>query len=373
MKVIFDGYYGMLNSGDDSFMEVAAWGAMKFWKCDSITFLSNQKPILSTPVQCINRGPVWSTQYDIIKNIFKNDVFVSAGGSTFHSKAKPYNPKMIAYYKKKYGFKGANGAIGVSLGPYKSVASEKSVIKYLQSLDFVALRDDYSYNLAESYNLNNEPIRAFDLAALLPIIYTGVNDKRTTHASDQSVIGISICNYERYTNGDLSKEEKRNNFIKEVLKNMASIGKFHFKFFIFNGHIQLGDESITREILDELLNTHTFSYEIIPYSSNVEESFNEVSLCSFMLSTRLHASIFACYAQVPFFLVEYHRKCTDFLNDVGQDASYRIQDGELSPILVAEKIADIVTSQNYIPPIHLAETQSRSMLNFTDTAQYFLC
>jgi hypothetical protein len=82
--------------------------------------------------------------------------------------------------------------------------------------------------------------------------------------------------------------------------------------------------------------------------------------------------IFACYAQVPFFLVEYHGKCTDFLNDVGQDASYRIQDGELSPVLVAEKIADIVTSQYYIPPIHLEETQSRSLLNFTDTAQYFL-
>ena len=80
---------------------------------------------------------------------------------------------------------------------------------------------------------------------------------------------------------------------------------------------------------------------IVPYLSNVQETWNEVSSCNLMISTRLHASIFACYAQVPFFLIEYHKKCSDFLSDVGQDVNYRLYDAEITPKEVLLKINEI--------------------------------
>ena len=31
MKAVFSGYYGHKNTGDDAFVEVAAWGSKKYW------------------------------------------------------------------------------------------------------------------------------------------------------------------------------------------------------------------------------------------------------------------------------------------------------------------------------------------------------
>ena len=43
-----------------------------------------------------------------------------------------------------------------------------------------------------------------------------------------------------------------------------------------------------------------------------------------MLSVRLHGAITAYLCGVPFALLEYHRKCTDFLEDIGQAEELRI-------------------------------------------------
>lgn len=30
--ILFTGYYGQMNTGDDAFVQVASWGASKYWK-----------------------------------------------------------------------------------------------------------------------------------------------------------------------------------------------------------------------------------------------------------------------------------------------------------------------------------------------------
>ena len=104
--------------------------------------------------------------------IERTKAFISAGGSTFQSEISGANTKYIALQSKlKRKDKFNIGAIGVSIGPFENIKKELSVIEYLKRLDFLALRDTRSFEFVKSLSLDYEPIKAFDLAALLPSIY----------------------------------------------------------------------------------------------------------------------------------------------------------------------------------------------------------
>lgn len=364
MKTVYSGYYGAKNSGDDAFVEVASWGAKKYWRTTEHLFFASELPKIKTDAHFYPSHSSYTNFAKTVKDIFLSDTFISAGGSTFHSSLKMTDHRTYAKLKKKLSFAGKTGAIGISLGPYRNIDAEKNTIKYLKTLDFLALRDSKSYELAKSYNLPYEPIKAFDLAALLPMIY---NSTPFDRIKKQKIIGVSVCNYESYTHGDLNKEENRNQFIYNVLKQLKKQKNILFRFFIFNGNSILGDEKLTLEIISKLNIDNDFNFELIPYLSNVEETFNKIEECHTVISTRLHASIFACYANVPFFLLEYHRKCTDFLEDIGQFDKYRIYDGQKNIYEVVEEIQNIMDNNSYTPPLYIEETKQRALLNFTAT------
>ena len=357
----------MQNSGDDAFCEVAAWGASKYWNAKENLFFSSSIP------KMVNSGNFYSPHANYrnfiraIKDIFASDVFVSAGGSTFHSKLKITDLRSYAKAKKYIPHRGKIGAIGISLGPYKNLEAEKSTKAYLRKLDFLALRDQRSYEIAQSYNLSTTPILAFDLAALLPQIHPLRIESHKEGRDEIKIIGISLCNYESYTNGDKTKEKNRNDFILNILKRLMKNKNILFRFFIFNGNKIYGDEKLTNDSIGELLQCTKFSYEIIPYLGDVGATYTKINECDFIISTRLHASIFACYGGTPFILLEYHRKCTDFLNDVGHNQIYRVNDGDVSITSVCSAIDNILGNGKYQEPKFIKETRARALLNFTET------
>ena len=362
MKSIFSGYYGAKNSGDDAFVEVAAWGSEKYWHSSERLFFSEELPQIKTPSEHYSAHKNYINFASAIKDIFCSDVFVNAGGSTFHSALKNSDLRSYAKLKKILRLKGKIGAIGISLGPYTSAAAERSTIEYLKILDFLALRDTKSYDLACSYPLDYKPIKAFDLAALLPEIYGNFSVRKTF-----PVVGISICNYESYTGGDLEAEKERNRFIRDIIIELSENPEIRFRFFIFNGNPALGDEKITFDLIKQVNTAGNLNYEVKPYQPDVQKTFESIAECDVVLSVRLHASIFACYSKTPFFLLEYHRKCSDFLDDIGQDVRYRINEGETSVTSVVNEVRTILFDQFYVRPTNITETIERARLNFTST------
>lgn len=368
MKIVYQGYYGEKNSGDDAFVDIAAWGATKYWKCNKHLFFASQLPKIKTEVTCLNPYKNYYYFSKAILNVFSSDIYVSAGGSTFHSSLKESDMRTYAKLSKRLKIKGIVGAIGVSLGPYKNTDAEKSTISYLKQIDFLALRDRYSYELACSYNLPYNPIEAFDLAALLPIIYPYECNSKT---SNTKILGISICNYESYTRGDTSKEIQRNIFIQNILEHFKKDKSVKLRFFIFNGNPIIGDKQITEDIIHKLsLKAGVDNYEIIPYLDNVRKTFEKIQECNVVISTRLHASIFACFADVPFFLLEYHRKCTDFLTDIGQSSQYRVYNGEFEIKKTISEIENILHNDIYTAPLHINSAKDKALKNFTETLFY---
>src|SRR5690606_36895083 len=138
--------------------------------------------------------------------------------------------------------------------------------------------------------------------------------------------------------------------------------EIQFKFCIFNGNKALGDEQIAKETISLLPQQNV---SVVPYTNNVKSVWDEMKKCELIFSTRLHASVFACDADIPFVLIEYYRKCADFVKDVGYSDDLRIYDAEFPSEQVVGNILSIL-DRNYNSPSNIQETIKRARLNFTE-------
>lgn len=364
-NILFHGYYGYKNTGDDAFIEVAAWGARKYWNNTKNKFLAQNIPVVQNQAKCLGKSCFKGhSLLQKITEIMTANAFVCAGGSTFHSQINKMNPKFIAFKKKRLLPKFKLGAIGVSLGPYKSTAAEKENIKLLRCFDFLALRDNFSYEMAKCYSLPYEPVEAFDLAALLPQVYSPLSSKKTR--KQKKILGISVCNYESFlANGDIGNEKRRNKQIEDLLIKIAQVDEdMVFRFFIFNGNLTVGDKSITMNLAHKLRLIRPNNVEVIDYETETYHTWMKIKECKLVLATRLHAAIFACFANVPFFLIEYHQKCSSFLNDIGYPADYRIFDAQFETDKLVFLIHEILSDTTFMKPTRVQECILKAERNF---------
>jgi len=365
-KILYHGFYGFRNSGDDAFVEVCAWGGRKYWNTTRNIFLSGNLPKLINPAGMIREYKIRPlNRIPISLLASKADSFVCAGGSLFTKCSGSSVINNVLKIREFLNGKMRVGAIGVSVGPFECVKDENDVKKCLQAIDFLALRDRRSYEYVLSLNLPYKPVRAFDLAALLPQVYEGIDDRLKVNAVGRKIIGVSVCNYESYARpGAMNRERRRNKYLLELLSNIPDKPDIMLRFFVFNGHPLIGDEKITDEFINYL--SDKFRIEKIPYPGNVHETWNKISECDLVISTRLHASVFACYAGVPFFLMEYHQKCTDFVEDIGHCSPYRLFDGERLIGEVTGEIRKILFDGAYTPPSNVRQTIILSGNNFLE-------
>jgi len=361
--ILFTGFYGQKNTGDDAFVEVAAWGAKQYWQVERPTFLARKNSLPITQNTIKGYPFTLPRSYHVQNQLLLRNTkcLISAGGSTIHSRLAKRNIKAMATELKRNGANLKLGGIGVSIGPFKNTEDEKAVAEYLKHLNFLAVRDQQSFEYVEQLDLPYKPVNAFDLAALLPEIYTSKPDAQLEDG--RKVIGISVCPYESISNpGAIVNEQKRHRMLCELLADIQKKQNVHFKFLEINGHARIGDLELTkRTIADAKLK----NFEIVPYQRQTLAMWNEVKSCDFMISTRLHAAIFACFAGVPFVLNEYHRKCADFLNTVGYHESYRIYDSEYSIEETSNMIVDAVSQKKFIEPSMKESVRSKARLNFT--------
>lgn len=371
MRILFSGYYGQNNTGDDSFVEVSSWGAKNFWNIENPIYISSQLP--KTINNCNSLGKEYYKGYfrlKAYKEIIKSKGFVIAGGSVLHSEILNFDFYKIAQIRKQIAKKSILGAIGVSLGPFKSLKAEKQIKEFLMSFSFLAVRDSLSFEIASSFNLPYIPIRAFDLAALLPSIYS---DKDNLYSKIKPLIlGVSLCYYESYVGGNVNNESRRNKNIEDILSIISkNYHEITIRFFVFNGHPKIGDKEITDAFVEKI-KTGKCKIEIVEYDANIYNMWKKISECSYVLSTRLHAAIFACFSEVPFTLIEYHRKCVDFLNEIDYREDMRVHDAEIDPSIVAERIVNRIYNEKFKPlSINVNVLTEKAIRNFSLTAQAF--
>jgi len=117
----------------------------------------------------------------------------------------------------------------------------------------------------------------------------------------------------------------------------------------------------------KLLQLANINAKLIKYKDiGVEETWKEISKLDFFVSVRLHGAITAYLNKVPFYLYEYHEKCTEFLNFIGEETHKANSLNNTS--IIANKILDSITSKNNLMDVKCFEQLSK--LNITENPLY---
>lgn len=363
-KILFTGYYGFENVGDDMFGLVSVWGANKYWNNLNTYLLSRQGAVNSEiKIKLALNNTVYIKGQVLLEcyyQIFKSQFVILSGGSILHTRAGRFSARNIAFTLARLNII-KMGAIGVSIGPFKTNDDYRYIESVVQKFKFLVLRDIRSYEIACNMHLPYKPVLAADLAFLLPAIPKKISFLKRSNCK---ILAISLCHYERYTSSyDIENELRRENAIFSVLNRLKNKSDIVFRFFIINGSSVNGDNDLTLNIIKKL-DLAKEKYELIPYNSDTLEVYDLLSNADAMYSTRLHGAIFAAAANTPSILVEYHKKCSDYLDDIGIDEKWRVGDMSVSPESVANNIQNLLLGNynNFYPRRDIL--MKRSVKNF---------
>lgn len=369
MKITLNGYYGFANYGDELFNLATVLAARRWWQ-------GHETDILGPPVAGIDarfRVPGWFPRWlytapefhgklgrlsFLTGAMLTRDLIVYAGGSTLSYGSIMKKVQRMAAERDIIQFAG----IGVSIGPFADAADEAEAARFLRKFTYFSVRDKKSVVMLEKMRVPVKPLLARDLVGVLPSLLPPV--KPASVASSQPLtLGVSLCNHERHTGGDVSREERRNAALVEGVARFAQRERMKVRIFCLNAHPLWGDAELSRR-LQLLLQERGVSLEVVSAENNLLGCWYGLASCSAVFSVRLHGGITAYVCGVPFSLVEYHVKCTDFLDDIGQAAALRIGAGLEDPAEV-DKVLDRLFRAPAQPALPHETYTAEAALNYT--------
>ncbi|NLY78050.1 MAG: polysaccharide pyruvyl transferase family protein [Tissierellia bacterium] len=342
-KIYFKGYYGYKNIGDDVFCVTADWICNNIWENVQAVFIGKDLPKLS------NNAKVYSFNNGTIKRIFelinliRMDKIIYFGGSLLHSRIRGLFD--IKYYLNKYRFLyNKLGTIGTSVGPFKSQVDRDSIREFLKKFRFICVRDYSSLKILEEMGITEKASFCFDPAILINDVFPSLKVKKRKK-DDKIKLGISLCHYERYVGGDLRKEREREaaieSFLDEIIESNDHISEITF--FIFHGSKSVGDEKITKYFYNKYKDK--IKARIVDYTPNTEQFCQELNSCDIIFGVRLHSGILAYALEIPFILVEYHKKCTEFLSTINYNNRFYIYNHRHNVDLFNNMVSTIINDE----------------------------
>jgi polysaccharide pyruvyl transferase WcaK-like protein len=161
----------------------------------------------------------------------------------------------------------------------------------------------------------------------------------------------------------VGREERRNAALLEGVARFAQRERMKVRIFCLNAHPLWGDAELSRR-LQLLLQERGVPVEMVSAENNLLGCWHGLASCTAVFSVRLHGGITAYVCGVPFSLVEYHVKCTDFLDDIGQAATLRIGAGLSDPAEV-DKVLDRLFREPGKPALPRETYITEAALNYT--------
>lgn len=316
-KIYFKGYFGFKNVGDDIFCVTADWVCNNIWKKKEAIFIGEELPKLSNNSKKYNIKSYWVRKVYEFLILFTSNYIIYFGGSLFSkingksdikyllSKIKILHPKL--------------GSIGNSIGPFKEKKDYEAIRNLLSNFNFISVRDYSSQRLLNEMELNSISSFSFDTAVLINEVFPSLKKSNRGINVRDIRLAVSLCHYERYVGGDLSKEQEREksvfDFISHILDNYDGVKEIVF--FEFNGSKDKGDLGISKEFQSKL--PQKVNTRIVNYTTDTKGFVEELNNCDFLIGMRLHSGILAYTLNIPFLLIEYHNKCTEFLNTINHN------------------------------------------------------
>lgn len=323
-KIYFKGYYGFKNLGDDIFCATADWICNNLWKDKKAIFLGRDLPAVSKNSVKIGIRNYWLRKLIELFLVLGSDYIVYFGGSLF---SRVSGLRDIKYMLGKCSiFYPKLGTVGTSVGPFSNEKDYNSIRHFLSKFKFITVRDFASLKVINRMEIGSSASFSFDLAILVNDVFRPLKSKGKRDFNGKFKIAVSLCHYERYIGGDVKKEEEREEsilgFIGSLIDKYRNIEEILF--FEFNGNVDNGDSEISTQFYEII--SHKIKSRIVHYTPETKEFIRELNECDFLIGIRLHSGILAYALNIPFMLVEYHAKCSEFLDTINHNYRFDVKD-----------------------------------------------
>jgi polysaccharide pyruvyl transferase WcaK-like protein len=362
-RVFLAGYYGMHNTGDDAMLAAAAWGIRQYLAPDRILVNVACLPEFPgaehlTPIYAPVQRFKGENRLRGYRAVLLSRSLVYGGGSLFHTSS------VIRSHinQLKLAGKGPHYAVGVALGPFGNIEDERTCAGFLRRLEFIGLRDRESLEIARTIAPEVRSEKTFDLALLFPRS-AGLNIGDPGIAGQRRGIGLSLCDYERFSGGDLKREETRRKKLIELLRRLDPAGIDELVFMDFNGHPVYGDRKLHEEIAASLDNR--FKVRHLPYCADPLTMLRAIASLRLVLAMRLHAAIFGYLAHTPTFILSYHPKCTAWAKEIGTAKQYLYDSVDFELSSMSEQINSVLDGNYLEPGLAPASAEAMAMKNWT--------
>ncbi|MFT4592400.1 MAG: polysaccharide pyruvyl transferase WcaK-like protein [Phycisphaerales bacterium] len=358
MKITFIGYYGFDNYGDDLFAVTCLKASNRFWpKITAKTHIKinrnneRNEPITRTIKTLYQQGSMFGSLVRLVclaRAVFFSNMIIFGGGSVFSSSGTKTTRRLLTLATKFKFVKIA--AVGVSFGPFLNKKDELSCLSLLKTFSFISTRDQKSYEELKKSGVPGKLISSRDLAG----VYRSLAGP-LPHIQD-GFIGIAPC----FVAGD---DSWQNEILFKAFVDYVESINLKVRVFVLNTHKIWGDYSSAAALCKELKGRN-IEFETYVSSEGPSLIWEKIAECEQMVSVRLHGAVTAYLNNIPFLLIEYHKKCTEFNNDVMGQTCDRVIFGKtdyntLATELLAlgKRSKPLLTQEKYI---------KESLLSFTE-------
>lgn len=300
---VISGYYGSRNSGDDALL------------CAIVRSLKKQSPGIKIVV--LSRRPretmkdfevssvYWLNVFSIIRVMKNAKLLIMGGGNLMQDST---SRRTIVYYlgiikaAKRYGAKIMLYANGI--GPLNYEKNINAVKYHLNnSVDYITLREEYSYNKLKELNVTETPVEVTaDAAFLLPIqdkIPAGLG----LNVEKNKYFVVSVRGWKKIDLEFAEKVARLCDYIKSTYGLEA----------VFVSMQDSYDIKISKQVCDKMKNKGIFLSE----KHGIEEMLGIVQNAAMIVGMRLHTIIYAACAGVPSIGLEYEPKVKAMMDYLG--------------------------------------------------------
>lgn len=373
-KIGFSGYYGMSNYGDDLFAIAAFLGAQKYWSqheprllCEPISGLDVRYSIFPLIpkgglASCDARGKFLRLT-NLMWGAITLNKFVFAGGSLFSSSSSGGMNALIYLKRMRRDY---FSAIGVSIGPFADSKTEKIVMDRLRGFEYIAVRDSISYERLMSYNMPSKIVQAADLVGVLPELLPFSpasmvsNCTPGSNESETLQIGFSPCFL-------AASDHKAQYYCDQFVSFAHCFSKekcLNVDVICLNQHPVVGDLNLCNYVINSLASKGIDCSLRLYQKQGALATWRRISELDAYYSVRLHGAITAYLSGIPFFLFEYHEKCTKFLDFIGKPADQRVESSQPIGADMSAILRNVLTS-SLQSGLSVSEFSSLSEKNFT--------
>lgn len=328
-SLLFSGYYGFDNSGDDAILEAISSRIRKTRPQFHMEVLSFQpsKTEAMYGVKALHRFQL----KEVLKGIRRADLFVSGGGSLLQDVT---SSRSLWYYlglmtlakimgKKVYVY--ANG-----IGPIDRGFNRFLTARVLNRADYITLRDRDSLEFIRSIGVSNEKVEvtADPVFTLLPSEGSRIQEIFLAEGiPDKTYVGMALREWKKTP--ELSEKiiQGVDSFLEKNAEELLMIPLHYPEDVSFAEKIKEGVKEPSR-------------IHILRENYSVRDLMGCFSRLSGIVAMRLHALIYAVVGEVPILGLSYDPKVKALLSELPETEGLSVED--FSPEDLANHMANLI-------------------------------